>query len=340
MRKELTTLKEQTADPTIWDNSQNARVVLKRQSFVENLISSFDEIASGYQEMVELIGIAEQDGDESLLLEAEQNLATIEKQAKELEIECLFSQDVDGSDCFLEIHAGAGGTESHDWAQMLMRMYVRFAERHSFVSEIIDELDGEEAGIKSAIIKVSGKNSYGWLRTESGVHRLVRISPFNAAGKRQTSFASIWVFPVIDDSIEITINESDLRVDTFRASGAGGQHINKTDSAIRITHIPTNIVVQCQSSRSQHRNRADAMSMLRSKLYERELRIQQEKIDQQNAKKTDNSWGNQIRSYVLQPYQMVKDHRTNFETSATNDVLDGKLDDIISMSLAYLSEKK
>ena len=214
---------------------------------------------------------------------------------------------------------------------------LRFCERHNFKFEIIDELDGEEAGIKSSTIRIEGKNVYGWLKTESGVHRLVRISPFNAAGKRQTSFASVWVYPIVDDSIKIEINDKDLRIDTYRASGAGGQHINKTDSAVRITHMPTNIVVQCQSSRSQHRNRADAFSMLRSKLYELELKTREDKIKAQNAKKTDNSWGNQIRSYVLQPYQMVKDHRSDYETSATSDVLDGELDNMISNSLAHLS---
>lgn len=303
------------------------------------MLGDFDKLAQNFADTVDLINLAESDGEEELLLEAEKDLAVIEVQAKNLEIECLFSGEVDGNDCFLEIHAGAGGTESHDWAEMLFRMYLRFAERHNFAAEAVDELSGEEAGIKSAIIKVSGKNAYGWLKTESGVHRLVRISPFNAAGKRQTSFASVWVFPIIDDSIKVEINDKDLRVDTFRASGAGGQHINKTDSAIRITHIPTNTVVQCQSSRSQHRNRADAMAMLRSKLYELELAARQDKVNEQNAKKTDNSWGNQIRSYVLQPYQMVKDHRTDYETSATSDILDGELDELISHSLAHQIDK-
>lgn len=336
MQTELSDLKEKTNAQDIWDKPDFARELLKRQTFVENLLNNFQQLTIDFKDTLELIEMAEADDDENLLLDAEKTLAEIEIRAKNQEIECLFSGETDWNDCFLEIHAGAGGTESHDWAEMLYRMYVRFAERHGFAAEVIDELDGEEAGIKSAIIKVAGKNAFGWLKTESGVHRLVRISPFNAAGKRQTSFASVWVFPIIDDSIKVEINEKDLRVDTFRASGAGGQHVNKTDSAIRITHIPTNIVVQCQSSRSQHRNRADAMAMLKSKLYELELRTRQDKVNEQNAKKTDNSWGNQIRSYVLQPYQMVKDHRTNYETSATGRVLDGELDEMISHSLANL----
>lgn len=268
--------------------------------------------------------------------ELESELTELSKYFKKLEIECLFSQEADSNDAFIEIHAGAGGTESHDWALMLYRMYLRFLQRHKFKYEIINELAGEEAGIKSVTIKISGYNAYGWLKTESGVHRLVRISPFNAAKKRQTSFASVWVFPIIEDDIEIEINEKDLRIDTFRASGAGGQHINKTDSAIRITHLPTNIVVQCQSDRSQHRNRAQAYAMLRSRLYEIELKKRQQAVDELNASKTDNGWGHQIRSYVLQPYQMVKDLRSNFETGNPAAILDGELDDLIFASLAHL----
>lgn len=302
------------------------------------MLDSFYTLANNFKDTVEIINLAESDSDPSLLKEAEQNLAHIAIDAKNLEIGRLFSGEADSNDCFLEIHAGAGGTESHDWAMMLLRMYLRFCEHHNFKNEIIDQLDGEEAGIKSVTIKMSGKNAYGWLKTESGVHRLVRISPFNAAGKRQTSFASIWVYPIIDDSIKIEINDKDLRIDTYRASGAGGQHVNKTDSAVRITHLPTNIAVQCQSSRSQHRNKADAFAMLRSKLYERELKAREDKIKEQNSKKTDNSWGNQVRSYVLQPYQMVKDHRSNYETSAAGDILDGELNELISHSLALLSQ--
>ena len=234
----------------------------------------------------------------------------------------------------MEIHAGAGGTESQDWAQMLLRMYLRWAETHDFKTEIIDENSGEEAGLKSVTIKISGYNSYGWSKTESGVHRLVRISPFDSSSRRHTSFASVWVYPEVDEHIEIEIDEKDLRIDTFRASGAGGQHINKTDSAIRITHLPTNIVVQCQNSRSQHRNRAEAYKMLRSRLYEAELQKQEEAKNASNESKTEIGWGHQIRSYVLHPYQMIKDLRTGFETGNTNAVLNGDLDGFINASLA------
>ncbi len=252
----------------------------------------------------------------------------------------MFSGEVDGNDCFLEIHSGAGGTESHDWAEMMLRMYIRWAERRKYKVELIDKLDGEEAGIKSATLKIIGSNAYGWLKTESGVHRLVRISPFNAAGKRHTSFASAWVYPVIDDSIEIEIVESDLRIDTYRASGAGGQHVNTTDSAVRITHIPTNIAVQSQSSRSQHKNKEDCYKMLRSRLYELELRKRMEAANVQNENKTEIGWGNQIRSYVLHPYQLVKDLRTDYEDSDTQGILDGKLDEFMRHSLELSASGK
>ena len=278
--------------------------------------------------------MAESEGDESLLSEAEKALARNAEELKALEIESLFSGEADANDCFLEIHPGAGGTESQDWAYMLLRMYVRWAERKGFKIEINDETPGDGAGIKSANIKISGHNAYGWAKSESGVHRLVRISPFDSNARRHTSFASVWASPVVDDNIEIEILDKDLRVDTFRASGAGGQHVNKTDSAIRITHMPTNIVVQCQNSRSQHQNRAEAMRMLRSRLYELELRKREEAAEATNAGKTDIGWGHQIRSYVLHPYQMVKDLRTEIETSDTQSVLNGNLDAFMSAALA------
>lgn len=258
----------------------------------------------------------------------------IQKDASKLETECLFSGAMDGNNCFLEINAGAGGTESHDWASIMMRMYLRFAERMGFKPEIINIISGEEAGIKSCCIKITGNMAYGWLKTESGVHRLVRISPFNAAGKRMTSFASCWVYPEVDDNIDITIEEKDLRIDTYRSSGAGGQHVNTTDSAVRITHIPTNIVTQCQSDRSQHRNKAEAMRMLKARLFELEMQKKNDEINKQNAEKTEIGWGHQIRSYVLQPYQLVKDLRTDYETSDTGGVLDGDLEKFVSASLA------
>lgn len=246
---------------------------------------------------------------------------------------------MDGNNCFLELNAGAGGTESHDWALIMMRMYLRFGERMGFKTEVIDIIDGEDAGIKSCCIKFKGEMAYGWLKSESGVHRLVRISPFNSAGKRMTSFASCWVYPEVDDNIDIQIEAKDLRIDTYRSSGAGGQHVNTTDSAVRITHLPTNIVTQCQSDRSQHKNKAEAMAMLKARLYELEIKKRNSEIDKQNASKADNSWGNQIRSYVLQPYQMVKDSRSNFETSDSNGILDGNLEKMISETLSMTVKK-
>ncbi len=287
-----------------------------------------------------MIELSEAGGDDTTILEAEKELMHLSNFASLQEVECLFSGEVDPNDAFLEIHAGAGGTESHDWAEMLFRMYSRWAERHHYKIELIDKLDGEEAGIKSVTIKIIGLNSYGWLKCESGVHRLVRISPFNAAGKRHTSFASVWVYPVIDDSINIEINESELRVDTYRSSGAGGQHVNTTDSAVRITHMPTNIVVQCQNNRSQHRNKEECYTMLKSRLYEFELKKRIEALNAQNSNKTDNGWGNQIRSYVLHPYQLVKDTRTDFQDSDAQGILDGKLDEFMKKMLEKMAEGK
>jgi len=283
---------------------------------------------------MELAQMADAEKDEAMLGEAEAALKNVAAQLHKLEIESLLSGEADGFDCFLEINSGAGGTESQDWASMLLRMYVRWAEKHGYKVELIDESRGEEAGIKSATIKISGHNAYGWAKTESGVHRLVRISPFDSNARRHTSFASAWVYPVIDDRINIVVDEKDIQVDTMRSGGAGGQHVNKTESAVRFTHMPTGIVVKCQSSRSQHANRAEAMQMLKARLYERELRIREEKATALNATKTDNAWGHQIRSYVLHPYQMVKDLRTDYETSDTKGVLDGDLDPFMSAALA------
>jgi len=262
-------------------------------------------------------------------------LNLILNQVNNFEIECLFNQENDNNNCFVDINAGAGGTDSCDFALMLLRMYDRFANLKNFKVEIVSMIDGEEAGIKSATLKISGNFAFGWLRTESGVHRLVRISPFNANDKRQTSFASVWVYPEADETINIDINEKDLRIDTFRASGAGGQHVNKTDSAVRITHLPTNIVAQCQSDRSQIKNRAEAMKMLKSRLLDLEIKKRKALQEESEASKTDNSWGHQIRSYVLHPYQMVKDLRTNFETSDSQGVLNGEISDFIKSALSY-----
>lgn len=287
-----------------------------------------------FSDTLEMIALAEAEADTALVEDSIKGLEVLAQRIAKLELESLLSGEADGNNCFIEIHPGAGGTESYDWAMMLFRMYIRWADRRGFTCEIIDEQSGDEAGIKSATLRLSGMNAYGWSKTESGVHRLVRISPFDSNARRHTSFASIWVYPEIDESIEITIEEKDLRIDTYRASGAGGQHVNKTDSAVRITHLPTNIAVASQNSRSQHQNRAEAYKMLRARLYELELQKRETAANALNATKTDNAWGHQIRSYVLHPYQMVKDLRTLVETSNTSAVLDGDIDLFINAALA------
>lgn len=324
----------------MWDNASKAQTLLKEKNHLDGVIENYLALEQSYKDNIELAEMGEAEGDDTIVNEAEKDLATIADKLKKLELESLLSGEADHNDCFIEIHPGAGGTESQDWASILLRMYMRWAEKAGFKMELIEEQEGDEAGIKSATIKVSGAYAYGWAKTESGVHRLVRISPFDSNARRHTSFASVWVFPIVDDTIEIEINEKDLRIDTYRASGAGGQHINKTDSAVRITHLPTNIVVQCQNSRSQHKNRAEAYSMLRSRLYEAELQKREEKADAINASKTDNAWGHQIRSYVLHPYQMIKDLRTNYETSDSQGVLDGNLQDFMSAALADRVKKE
>jgi len=301
---------------------------------LEIKLNSFTHLESELASCLELEDLAFTENDQQVLEQVQEDLKKLTIIAEKFETECLFSGECDSNNCFLEINAGAGGTESHDWASIMMRMYLRFAERLGFQTEIIHLINGEEAGIKSCAIKINGHQAYGWFRTESGVHRLVRISPFNAAGKRMTSFASSWVYPEVDDDISIVIDEKDLRIDTYRSSGAGGQHVNTTDSAVRITHLPTNTVTQCQSGRSQHKNKEQAMKMLKARLYELELKKRNDELDEQNASKTENSWGHQIRSYVLQPYQMVKDLRTNYETSDTKNVLDGDLEKFVSASLS------
>ncbi len=306
---------------------------MQEKNYLSEEIDRYQNLQQKFDDLVELLDLAEEEKNLALVEEVEKELFLLNKIIQKLEVECLFSGEADNKECFLEIHAGAGGTESHDWAQMLLRMYLRWAEAHKFNIEFIDQIAGEEAGIKSVTLKIHGRNAYGYCKSENGVHRLVRLSPFNAAGKRQTSFASVFSFPVLTDDINIEINEKDLRIDTYRSSGAGGQHVNTTDSAVRITHIPSSIVVQCQNDRSQHKNKAEAMSMLKAKLYEVELRNRQAKVDSLNQSKTEIGWGHQIRSYVLHPYRMVKDLRTEHETSDSDAVLDGDLDEFM---LAYL----
>jgi peptide chain release factor 2 len=291
-------------------------------------------LESDLADTTELAEMADAEGDESLLAEARRALETTAERAAKAELEALLSGEADGNDCYIEINSGAGGTESQDWASILMRMYLRWANARGMRTEELEMQDGETAGIKSATILVKGENAYGWLKNEAGVHRLVRISPFDSNARRHTSFASVWVYPVIDDTIEIDVQEKDCRIDTYRASGAGGQHINKTDSAVRITHIPSGIVVSCQSERSQHKNRATCWEMLRARLYERELQAREAVTQAAEASKTEIGWGRQIRSYVLQPYQMVKDLRTGIETSDTSGVLDGDLDAFMAAALA------
>jgi peptide chain release factor 2 len=307
---------------------------MRERTQLENRIGEYEGLTQSLQDNIELIELAEAEDDADVAGEAEEALAALNVRVGKLQLESLLSGEADGNDCFLEVHAGAGGTESQDWTQMLQRMYVRWAEQHGYKVEFIEESPGEEAGVKSVTLKVAGPNAYGWLKTESGVHRLVRISPFDSASRRHTSFASVGVYPVIDDSIEVEINEGDLRIDTYRASGAGGQHVNRTDSAVRITHLPTNIVVQCQNDRSQHRNRATAMKMLKARLYELELQRREEEAQAEHAAKTDIGWGHQIRSYVLHPYKMVKDLRTSVEKGNADAVLDGGIDDFLEAALA------
>ncbi len=307
---------------------------MRERTELEDRLGSMEKMERDLEDAVTLIELGEMEGDESAELEGVEQLKSIKAEAGRRQIEALFSGEADANDTYIEVHSGAGGTESCDWARMLLRMYTRWAERHKFKVELIEETDGDEAGIKSATLMVKGHNAHGWAKTESGVHRLVRISPFDSNARRHTSFASAWVYPVVDDRIDIQINESDCRIDTYRAQGAGGQHINKTNSAVRITHIPTGIVVACQMERSQHKNRATAWNMLRARLYERELEIRQAETDKLNAAKTDVGWGHQIRSYVLQPYQMVKDLRTGVVSGTPDEVLDGDLDAFMEAALA------
>ena len=319
----------------MWNDAQNARRLMSEKTALEEALTSYQTMEQNLADYTELVEIAEAENDEIALSELETHLKELQNEAKRGELEALLNGEVDANDAFLEVHAGSGGTEAQDWAEMLLRMYSRWAEAHHYKVEYLEETEGEVAGLKSATIKISGHNAYGWLKSESGVHRLVRISPFDSAARRHTSFASVGVYPVIDDEIEIEINESDCRVDTYRASGAGGQHINKTDSAVRITHIPTGIVVQCQNQRSQFQNREAAWKMLKARLYERELQKREAAAQDMRDSMTDIGWGHQIRSYVLQPYKMIKDLRTEVETSDCKGVLDGDIDLFLSAALAH-----
>ena len=330
----LAELEALSAEGDFWNDQAAAQDAMREKNRLQRQIEAITTLQAELDDATGFIELGEMEGDEEVVAEAEASLAELVTLAEKRQLESLLSGEADGNDCFLEIHAGAGGTEAQDWAAMLVRMYSRWCERRGFKLQMIEESAGEEAGIKSVTMRIEGDNAYGWLKTESGVHRLVRISPYDSSARRHTSFASAWVYPVVDDDIEIEIEDKDLRVDTYRASGAGGQHVNKTDSAIRITHLPTNIVVQCQNDRSQHRNRATALNMLKARLYELELQKREEAANDAASSKTDIGWGNQIRSYVLHPYQMVKDLRTNIEKGNAGGVLDGDLDDFVEASLA------
>ncbi|GLQ39210.1 peptide chain release factor 2 [Rhizobium albus] len=312
-----------------------AQKLMRERQSLEDSITGIRALETSLEDNLGLIELGEEEGDDGVVREAEQLLKEMRAELDRRQIEALLAGEADSNDTYLEIHSGAGGTESQDWANMLLRMYTRWAERRKFKVEVMEVHDGEEAGIKSATLLIKGHNAYGWLKTESGVHRLVRISPFDSQARRHTSFSSVWVYPVIDDTIQIEINESDCRIDTYRSSGAGGQHVNTTDSAVRITHMPSGIVVQCQQERSQHKNREKAWNMLRARLYEAELKRREEAASATEATKTEIGWGHQIRSYVLQPYQLVKDLRTGVESTNPQEVLDGSVDAFMEAALAH-----
>jgi peptide chain release factor 2 len=332
--RRLDELNARVEDPTLWDDPKQAEEVMRERRRLESAIGTVKEISAEMADAIEFIELGEAEGDDGVVTDGLNTLAGLAERADADKVQALLGGEVDGNDTYLEIHAGAGGTESQDWAEMLLRMYARWAERRGFKVETVEYQAGDQAGIKSATLLIKGENAYGYAKTESGVHRLVRISPYDSSARRHTSFSSVWVYPVIDDDIDIEVNPADLRIDTYRASGAGGQHINTTDSAVRITHIPTGIVVASQHDRSQHKNRATAMNMLKARLYEREMAEREAVAAGEYQEKTDIGWGHQIRSYVLQPYQMVKDLRTGVTSPTPDDVLDGKLDEFIAAALA------
>ena len=332
--RRLDELNNRVEDPSLWNDAKAAQEVMRERRRLDEAIGATKAISSELDDTIELIEMAEAEGDEAMVDDAVASLAALAERAERDKVQALLAGEADANDTYVEINAGAGGTESNDWAGMLQRMYQRWAERHGMKVELVDQHSGEQAGIKSATLLIKGENAYGYAKTESGVHRLVRISPYDSSARRHTSFASVWVYPVVDDNIDIEINESELRIDTYRASGAGGQHINTTDSAVRITHLPTGIVVQCQNQRSQHKNKAEAFNQLRARLYEAELQKREAEANATAAGKTDIGWGHQIRSYVLQPYQLVKDLRTGITSTAPGDVLDGDLDRFMAAALS------
>ena len=332
--RRLDELNAKVEDQALWNDPKQAQAVMRERRRLDEAISATKAIERERDDTVELMEMAEAEGDDALVDEGVTSLAQLAARAEKDKVAALLAGEADANDTYVEVNAGAGGTESQDWAGMLQRMYSRWAERHGMKVELIDHHAGEQAGIKSATLLLKGENAYGYAKTESGVHRLVRISPYDSSARRHTSFASVWVYPVVDDDIDIEVVESDLKIDTYRASGAGGQHVNTTDSAVRITHVPTGIIVACQNQRSQHKNRAEAMKMLKARLYEAELQKREAEANATHAAKTDIGWGHQIRSYVLQPYQLVKDLRTGVTSTAPSDVLDGDLDRFMAAALS------
>jgi peptide chain release factor 2 len=320
-------------ESNFWQNKESSQKVIKEKKLYEDLINSYDNSIRSLKDLEELNKLALEEKNQVIIKEVLDNLKDLKNLVKKNETKCFLSNESDILDCYIEIHAGAGGTESQDWAEMLRRMYLKWSAIKNFKSQLISEHKGDEAGIKSSTIKIEGDYVYGWLKSESGIHRLVRISPFDSGARRHTSFASIWIYPVVDENIDVEIIEKDLRIDTYRSSGAGGQHVNTTDSAVRITHLPTKIVVQCQNERSQHKNKETCMNMLKARLYDFELKKREQENQSVKSSKLEIGWGHQIRSYVLHPYRLVKDNRTNFESSNPNKVLDGEIDDFLESSL-------
>jgi peptide chain release factor 2 len=334
-QEELIVLEKQMLEPDFWDDADKAQKVQKKRGGIQDAVDSYNECYSTWEDADILLEMSLEEGDQEGIKESAEMVAELENRVATIELECMFSGEHDASNAILTIHAGAGGTEAQDWVDMLLRMYLRWAEEKNFHTDILDHLPGDEAGTKSVAVFIKGHYAYGYLRSEVGIHRLVRISPFDTGGRRHTSFASVSVLPELDETIDIEVDEKDIRIDTYRASGAGGQHVNKTDSAIRITHLPTNIVVQCQNERSQHRNKDMAMKMLKAKLYEKELEKQAEQQEELHGDKKEIAWGSQIRSYVLQPYRMIKDHRTNYEVGNVDSVLNGNIDPFIKAYLLW-----
>tara|TARA_B110001450_G_scaffold203393_1_gene192859 strand:+ start:1363 stop:2343 length:981 start_codon:yes stop_codon:yes gene_type:complete len=320
-------------ESNFWQDKSNSTKIIKKKKLYEDLINSYNYSVNSLKDLQELNELALEENNQSIIGEVLENIKKLKKFTKKNEIKCFLSKESDSLDCYIEIHAGAGGTESQDWAEMLRKMYLKWSAIKNFKSHLISEHKGDEAGIKSSVIKIEGSYVYGWLKSESGIHRLVRISPFDSGARRHTSFASIWIYPVVDENIDVEVNEKDLRIDTYRSSGAGGQHVNTTDSAVRITHLPTKVVVQCQNERSQHKNKETCMNMLKARLYEFELKKREETNQSVESLKSEIGWGHQIRSYVLHPYRLVKDNRTNYESTSPDKILNGEIDDFLESSL-------